>query len=87
MEKEQDFIPFEGDRFLEDEMLRKSQEFYNWADKRRSVRDFSSKQVPVEIMENLIMTASTAPFGAHKQPMDLLFNIKQRFEIRLKKTG
>ncbi len=68
METDLDFIPFEGERFLEEEMLKKSQEFYNWADKRRSVRDFSSKQVPVEIMENLIMTASTAPSGAHKQP-------------------
>ena len=68
METDLDFIPFEGERFLEVDMLKKSQEFYEWANTRRSVRDFSSKEVPVEIMNNLIMTASTAPSGAHKQP-------------------
>ena len=35
---------------------------------RRSVRFFSDKPVPQEIIETLIMTASTAPSGANKQP-------------------
>jgi nitroreductase len=37
-------------------------------DKRRSLRFFSDREVPREVIENLIMTASTAPSGAHKQP-------------------
>jgi nitroreductase len=37
-------------------------------DSRRSIRDFSDKAVPVEVIHNLLKTASTAPSGAHKQP-------------------
>jgi iodotyrosine deiodinase len=43
-------------------------DFYKKMDNRRTVRDFSDKPVPREIIENLILTASTAPSGAHKQP-------------------
>nr|WP_298285601.1 nitroreductase family protein [uncultured Lutibacter sp.] len=33
-------------------------------DKRRSVRHFSNKDIPIEVIENIIKTASTAPSGA-----------------------
>ena len=35
---------------------------------RRSVRDFSDRDVPRTMVEKAIMCASTAPSGAHKQP-------------------
>ncbi|CAG0905505.1 unnamed protein product [Darwinula stevensoni] len=35
---------------------------------RRSVRHFSDKEVPEEVINNIIMTAASAPSGAHKQP-------------------
>jgi iodotyrosine deiodinase len=47
---------------------RKAADFYHFLDKRRSVRHFSDKPVPQSVIENLILTASTAPSGAHKQP-------------------
>lgn len=50
------------------EMLRRSDEFYEWMNERRTVRDFSDRPVPKAIIENLLKTASTAPSGAHKQP-------------------
>lgn len=49
-------------------MLQRSRDFYQYLDKRRSLRMFSDKPVAKEIIENLIMAASTAPSGAHKQP-------------------
>jgi nitroreductase len=49
-------------------MQQRSQSFYQWMDTRRSCRDFSDKPVPIEVIENLIHTAGTAPSGAHKQP-------------------
>ena len=52
----------------EKEMIAKSEAFYQLLDKRRSVRSFSDKPVPKEIIEQIIKTASTAPSGAHKQP-------------------
>jgi iodotyrosine deiodinase len=51
-----------------DEVLTHSQAFYQKMDGRRSVRAFSDKPVPKQVIENLILTASTAPSGAHKQP-------------------
>ena len=61
-------ISFELDVFSENELIKKSETFYNWLDKRRSVRDFSDKPIPKVVIENLIKSASTAPSGAHKQP-------------------
>ena len=47
---------------------RNSQDFLESLSKRRSVREFSDKEVPLEIIENIIKTAATAPSGANKQP-------------------
>ncbi len=67
-EKEHPFIDFHRETYTPKEMIERSRAFYEWADSRRSVRDFSDQPVPKEVMENILMTASTAPSGAHKQP-------------------
>ena len=56
------------DTYSGNDLIKKSKLFYDWMDERRSVRNFSDKWVPKEVIENLIKTASTAPSGAHKQP-------------------
>jgi nitroreductase len=50
------------------ELKQRSLDFYHQMDKRRSVRTFSNEDIPQKVIEQLIMTASTAPSGAHKQP-------------------
>ena len=50
------------------EVEERSREFYQWMDSRRTVRDFSDKPIPKEVIDNILLTASTAPSGAHKQP-------------------
>ena len=62
------FIAYSKKIFSEKEMKRKSTEFYQRMDQRRTCRDFSDKTVPKEVIEQIILTASTAPSGAHKQP-------------------
>lgn len=62
------FVSYSKETFLYDEMLQKSNEFYEWMDGRRTVRDFSNKSIPKEVIEKIILAASTAPSGAHKQP-------------------
>ena len=48
--------------------LERSAEYRAFLDQRRSLRFFSDKEVSKETIENIIMTASSAPSGAHKQP-------------------
>jgi len=68
MTKKVEHIPHEHLGFSEEEMIKRSEAFYEVMNKRRSIRFFSDKDVPLEIIENCINTASTAPSGAHKQP-------------------
>ncbi len=62
------FVSYSKETYPADEMLKRSNEFYAWMDKRRTVRDFSDKHIPKDVIENIILTASSAPSGAHKQP-------------------
>ena len=62
------FVPLEFKTFSEDEMLSRAHDFYADMNRRRSVREFSGREVPREIVETAILTAGTAPSGAHKQP-------------------
>ncbi len=51
-----------------DEMMQRAREMHQFMEKRRSVRQFSDEPVTLELVEQLVRTASTAPSGAHKQP-------------------
>ncbi len=68
LESNYKFVPYQGTQYPEQEMLERSQSFYDFMDQRRTVRSFSDQPVPEEVIKNIIMTASTAPSGAHKQP-------------------
>ena len=48
--------------------LERSTTYRNFLSQRRSLRFFSDKAVSKKTIENIIMTASSAPSGAHKQP-------------------
>jgi nitroreductase len=62
------FIPLEYQELDEEEMLARSSEFLERMEQRRSVRQFSSRSVPWEIIENCLRAAATAPSGANMQP-------------------
>ena len=62
------FITYDARNYSEEETQKRAAEFYEYMDKRRSLRVFSGKLVPKEVIENIIKTASTAPSGAHQQP-------------------
>ncbi len=68
MNTETKFIPYQATRLSEAESINHSRNFYEFMDLRRTVREFSDSPVPKEVIENIIMTASTSPSGAHKQP-------------------
>lgn len=62
------FISYSKETYNPAEMTDRSKNFYEWMNRRRTVRDFSDNTVPKEVIENILQTASTAPSGAHKQP-------------------
>lgn len=64
----QKFIAYKPAKIDTTQSLYKSEIYFNYLDKRRSVREFSSQSVSKEVIENIIKSASTAPSGAHKQP-------------------
>ena len=49
-------------------MLEKARRFREHCSRRRTVREFSPRPVPRELMEEIILAAGTAPSGANKQP-------------------
>ena len=62
------FVSYSKENFDADEMKKRSTFFYQWMNERRTCRDFSDKPVAKQVIENILLTASTAPSGAHKQP-------------------
>ena len=62
------FIRYDFLKFSPDEQLRRSREFFELCNRRRTVRHFSSRPISRELLENIIRTAGTAPSGANKQP-------------------
>ena len=50
------------------EMIERSRAFAADMQRRRTVRQFSDRPVPREVIESCILAAGTAPSGAHQQP-------------------
>lgn len=69
------------------DMLGQSISFYERMNKRRSVRDFSDKPVNIEIIENIIRTASTSPSGAHKQPWTFCVVVDQSIKTKIREAA
>ncbi len=79
------FTTYSKKTFASTEILSRAANFYTWMDERRSVRDFSDKPVAKEVIERILLTASTAPSGAHKQPWSfcVVSNIEIKKQIRI----
>ncbi len=77
-------IPYSREYWDIEKITTASQDYYQWLDQRRTVRDISDKAVPKEVIENLVKAASTAPSGAHKQPWTfcLISNKEIKKQIR-----
>ncbi len=84
MNEKQPFIPYSTTKSSSEDLIKNSEKYYQEINKRRSIRDFSDKEVPKEVIENIIKTAGSAPSGAHKQPWTfcVISNTKLKSEIR-----
>lgn len=68
-----------------DEMRRRSADFFEQIDRRRTVREFSDRPVPRDIIENALRAAGTAPSGANLQPwhFSVVSGAKTKKQIRI----
>ena len=66
-------------------MIAHSNELMREILKRRSIRDFSSEEIPDMVIKNVLKTAMAAPSGANKQPWKFVVvkdeNIKRKIRI------
>ena len=64
-----EFLPLEGyHEYPQTEMIERAQSFYEEIKRRRTIREFSDRRVPREVIESCLLSAGTAPNGANLQP-------------------
>ena len=71
------------------DMITQSNELMREMLNRRSIRDFSSEEIPEMVIKNVLKTAMAAPSGANKQPWKFVIvkdeNIKKKIRIAAEK--
>lgn len=84
--KKEKRIPYKKSGYSPGEMKQRSAEFLKDILKRRSLRDFSDKEISLEVIKDCIKAANSAPSGANMQPWHFVVvsdkNVKS--EIRKK---
>ena len=73
--------------FSLEEMNKRSQEFLKEMKCRRTVREFSNKPVPREIIKNCLRVAGTAPSGANLQPWHFVVVSDQKIKKEIRKEA
>ncbi len=79
------FEKYSRDTYENNEIKERAASFAAWMDNRRTCRDFSDKPIEKQVIENIIMAASTAPSGANKQPWTfcVVSNVEIKKQIRI----
>lgn len=85
------FIPLPDYReYPPEEMKKRAADFYKNIKRRRTVRDFSDRPVPIEVIKDAIKAAGTAPNGANLQPWHFVVvsdpEVKQEIRLEAEKA-
>lgn len=80
--KQLDFQEFTGE-----DMQSRSETFLNEMSKRRSIRTFSDRSIPIEIIYNCIQTAASAPSGANKQPWQFVVVKDPAVKVKIRQAA
>ncbi len=83
-----EFRPYEEYReYPVEEMQERARSFRNLMKRRRTIRDFSDRDVPREIIENCLKTAKTAPSGANRQPWHFCVVSDDRTKAKIRREA
>jgi nitroreductase len=69
------------------EMKRRATDFYTEMRRRRSIRQFSKRPVPQDIIENCLRAAGTAPSGANMQPWHFVVVSDPQIKRRIREAA
>lgn len=88
MDNKYPFIPLEVEAPLSREQIKDcSNDILEKYRTRRSCRDFSSREVPKEVIENLLKIAGSAPSGANKQPWHFVAVSNQEIKDKIREAA
>ena len=79
-----DMVPYAPLKVSHEEMVASLLQDYETANRRRTVRMFSSEPVPKEAIELAIKIAGTGPSGAHQQPWHFVAISNQELKQRIR---
>ena len=80
-------IPLDYQEYPIEEVQRRSLEYYENMKRRRTVRDFSRRKVPLDIIENCLRTADTAPNGANQHPWQFVVVSDPEIKLQIREAA
>lgn len=81
------FIPLGFEEVPSEEQLKRADYFYEMLNRRRTVREYSDRDVPFELIEKAIATAGTAPSGANMQPWRFVVVRDREVKRKIRETA
>ena len=81
------FIELAFEELSPEDMLERAREFHTQMSQRRTTRHFSTREVPRELIELAVRTASTAPSGAHLQPWTFVAISNPELKARIREAA
>lgn len=81
------FVAYQSPTYVPDDMLRRATDYRRSMAQRRSLRMFSDRSVSRQVIEEIIMTAASAPSGAHKQPWTFCAVSSPELKAKIRKAA
>ncbi|MEC8998643.1 MAG: nitroreductase family protein [Candidatus Thermoplasmatota archaeon] len=81
------FVPLVFHEIPPGEMNERASAFHELLDGRRTTRHFSTREVPRDLIELAVRTASTAPSGAHLQPWTFVAVSNPELKARIREEA
>ena len=81
------FTPLSFTELPQIEQQKRAKDFYELLVGRRTVREYSDRDVPIELIESAIATAGTAPSGANLQPWRFVVVRDEQVKRRIREAA
>lgn len=81
------FKPLRFDLYSDEEMRHRALDYFEKMRTRRSVREFSTRDVPREVIENCLRTAGSAPSGANMQPWHFVVISNRELKCKIREAA